>query len=569
MDFKASIAALIADRIQNVFGQAPLAADAIASFLEVPPDPAMGDYAFPCFKLSKALRKAPPMISDALAQGLEADFLSRVESVKGYLNFFIDRATYAGKILEACLAAGDDYGSDHSGEGKTVVLDYSSINIAKRFHIGHLSTTMIGNALYRIYEFFGWKAVGVNHLGDWGTQFGKMIAAYKRWGDREQVLRGGVDEMVKLYVRFNEEAKADEALNDEGRMWFKRIEDGDEEALEIFNWFKEVTLKDAQRVYELLDVKFDSYAGESFYNDKMQPIIDELKEKHLLKEDAGAQIVDLEPYGMPPALILRSDGATLYITRDLAAAKYRQDTYHFSKSLYIVAYQQDLHFRQLFKVLELMGYDWYKDCEHVSFGMVSYEGQALSTREGHIVYLEDLLNTSIQKAREIIDEKSPDLEDRDQVARQVGVGAVVFFALYNSRIKDIDFNWDRALNFDGETAPYVMYTHARCRSVLRKAEPTDARPDYAALSDPEAQAVVRLIDRFPEVAKNALNRNEPSLITRFTVDLAQAYNKFYYEHKVMVDEEGVRAARLKLTEAVAGLIRHSLYLIGIPAPERM
>ncbi|MBQ8972647.1 MAG: arginine--tRNA ligase [Clostridia bacterium] len=569
MDFKASIAKLIADAMQRAFGDAPLDAAQIASFLEVPPDTAMGDYAFPCFRLSKALRKSPMMISDALAVAISADYLSRVESVKGYLNFFIDRATYAEQVLTACISQGDRYGSDNSGAGKTVVMDYSSINIAKRFHIGHLSTTMIGNALYRIYEFFGWKAVGVNHLGDWGTQFGKMIAAYKRWGDHDTVAKGGVDEMVKLYVRFNAEAKENEALNDEGRMWFKRIEDGDPEALEIFDWFKSVTLTDAARVYDLLNVKFDSYAGESFYNDKMQPIIDELNAKGLLKEDKGAQIVDLQDYGMPPALILRSDGATLYITRDLAAAKYRKDTYNFDKSLYIVAYQQDLHFRQLFKVLELMGYEWYKDCEHVSFGMVSYEGQTLSTRDGRIVYLEDLLHNSIEKAREIIEEKSPDLENKDEVARQVGVGAVVFFALYNSRIKDIDFWWDRALNFDGETGPYVMYTHARCCSVLRKAGECDAKPDPAALTDPEAQEVVRLIDRFPEIARGALQRNEPSMITRFSVDLAQAYNKFYYERKVMVDEPGVRAARIMLTQAVRNMLRHSLYLIGIEAPERM
>ena len=569
MDFKQSIANEIVKALEIAFGETGLTADAIAQVIEIPPDTAMGDYAFPCFRLAKTLRKAPPMISDALKAVIDAPFLKEVQSVKGYLNFYIDRATYAAEVLHSVERQGLKYGGSDVGAGKTVCLDYSSINIAKRFHIGHLSTTMIGNALKHMYEFMGYKCVGINHLGDWGTQFGKMIAAYKRWGDHDTVAQGGVDEMVKLYVRFNAEAKEHPELNDEGRHWFKRIEDGDPEALEIFNWFKSVTLKDAERVYDLLGVKFDSYAGESFYNDKMQPIIDELREKHLLKEDQGAQIVDLEPYGMPPALILRSDGATLYITRDLAAAKYRKDTYNFDKSLYVVAYQQDLHFRQLFKVLQLMGYDWYKDCEHVAFGMVSFEGQTLSTREGRIVYLEDLLNTSIEKARAIIDEKSPDLENKDEVARQVGVGAVVFFALYNNRIKDIDFWWDRALNFDGETGPYVMYTHARACSVLRKAGECDAQPDFSALSDPEAQDVVRLIGQFPEVAKNALNRSEPSMITRFSVDLAQAYNKFYYERKVMVDDLGARRARLMLTEATRDLLRRSLSLIGIAAPERM
>ena len=569
MDFKLSISEEIASALKAVYDAEPLSVSEIAAGLEVPPDTAMGDYAFPCFKLSQGLRKSPMMIADSLKDAIHADYLGKIESVNGYLNFFIDRATYAEKVVSAVLSQGDSYGSDHSGEGKTVVIDYSSINIAKRFHIGHLSTTMIGNSLYKLHKFFGYNAVGINHLGDWGTQFGKMIAAYKRWGDHDTVAQGGVDEMVKLYVRFNSEAKENPSLNDEGRHWFKRIEDGDPEALEIFNWFKSVTLKDAERVYDMLGVKFDSYAGESFYNDKMQPIVDTLREKGLLKEDQGAQIVDLEPYGMPPALILRSDGATLYITRDLAAAKYRMDTYHFDKSLYVVAYQQDLHFRQLFKVLELMGYDWYSKCEHVAFGMVSFEGQTLSTREGRIVYLEDLLNTSIQKARAIIEEKSPDLENKDEVAKQIGVGAVVFFALYNNRITDIDFWWDRALNFDGETGPYVMNTHARACSVLRKAGECDAEPDYSALADPEAQDVVRLLGQFPEVAKAALVRSEPSMITRYSVDLAQAYNKFYYERKVMVDEPGVRAARIQLTRATRDLLRLSLNLIGITAPTRM
>ena len=570
MDFKLAVANEILTALDATFGEVEITAPDIAAALEIPPDTAMGDYAFPCFKLSRALRKSPVMIADQLAGAIRADFLGKVEAVKGYLNFFIDRATYAEKVITLALSEGEQYGSDGSGAGRTVVLDYSSINIAKRFHIGHLSTTMIGNALYRLHRFFGWNAVGVNHLGDWGTQFGKMIAAYKRWGDHDTVAAGGVDEMVKLYVRFNAEAEQDPALNDEGRAWFKKIEDGDPEALEIFNWFKSVTLKDAERVYDILGVKFDSYAGESFYNDKMQPVIDELKAKGLLKEDNGAQIVDLQDYGMPPALILRSDGATLYITRDLAAARYRRDTYHFDKSLYVVAYQQDLHFRQLFKVLELMGCDWYKNCEHVSFGMVSYEGQALSTRGGHVVYLEDLLNTAIEKARAIIEEKSPDLENKDEVARQVGVGAVVFFDLYNNRIKDIDFQWDRALNFEGETGPYVQYTHARACSVLRKAEGLEtAQPDFSALSDPFAQDVVRMIEQFPDVLKAAVNRSEPSMVTRFSVDLAQAFNKFYYENKVMVDEPGVRTARLMLTDCTRQVLKQALYLIGIEAPERM
>ena len=565
MDFRLAIA----DRILENIPEAALPAAEIANMLEIPPDAKLGDYAFPCFKLSKALRKSPVAIADRLAAGVSAPFLARVESVKGYLNFFVDRATYAREVLSRALSEGDRYGSDGSGQGRCAVIDYSSINIAKRFHIGHLSTTMIGNSLYRLYKFFGWRAVGVNHLGDWGTQFGKMIAAYRRWGDRETVERGGVDEMVKLYVRFHREAEKDPALEDEGRAWFKRIEDGDPEALSIFNWFKDVTLKDAEKTYELLGVSFDSYAGESFYNDKMAPVVEELREKGLLKEDQGAKIVDLEPYGMPPALILRSDGASLYLTRDLAAAKYRKDTYDFDRSLYVVAYQQDMHFRQLFKVLELMGYEWAKACEHVSFGMVSFEGQTLSTREGRVVYLDELLRTAVEKARGIIEEKSPGLEDKGEIARQIGVGAVVFFALYNNRIKDIDFWWDRALNFDGETGPYVMYTHARACSVLRKAEDAQAEPDYGALSDPEAQEVVRLIEQFPQVLKSALDRSEPSMVTRFSADLAQAFNKFYYERRILDDDPGARAARLLLTRASRDVIKQALWLIGLSAPERM
>ena len=441
MDMMTRIAALTADCLLSAWPEAEELPDAceIRGLLAVPPDPAMGDYAFPVFRLAKALRMAPPKIAQALCQAWSHGDVARVEPVNGYMNFFLNRVNFARDTLGAILEAGERYGSSDLGAGKTICLDYSSINIAKRFHIGHLSTTMIGHSLKRIYDFLGYKTVSINHLGDWGTQFGKMICAYKKWGDHDEVERGGVQAMVDLYVRFHHEAEQNPALEDEGRAWFKKIEDGDPEAMEIFSWFKEVTLKDTQRVYDLLGVSFDSYNGEAFYNDKMGPVVDELREKGLLVESQGAQVVQLEEYGMPPALVLRSDGATLYITRDLAAAFYRHNTYHFDKCLYVVAYQQNLHFKQLFKILELMGHDWYKGMEHVSFGMVSYEGRALSTREGYVVYLEDLLNKAIEKAREIIEEKSPNLPNKDEVARQVGVGAVVYFDLHNERIKDIDF----------------------------------------------------------------------------------------------------------------------------------
>ena len=571
MDMKQIIAGRLADAAAASFEGCALTAQDVAAMLEMPPEKKMGDYALPCFRLAKTLRKAPPMIAAALSEKVAGEEIDHVEVVGGYLNVFLARGGMAKGIVEAVLAKPGKWGSSAIGEGKTVCLDYSSINIAKRFHIGHLSTTMIGHSLKRIYDFNGYKTVGINHLGDWGSQFGKMVAAYKLWGNKEDVEKGGVQAMVDLYVKFHAEAEKDPALEDLGRNWFKKIEDGDEEALSIFRWFKEVTLKDTQRVYDLLGVEFDSYNGEAFYNDKMGPIVDELREKGLLVESQGAQVVNLDEYNMPPALVLRSDGATLYITRDLAAAFYRANEYKFDKCLYVVAYQQNLHFKQLFKIIDLMGHDWYKGMEHVSFGMVSYEGRALSTREGYVVYLEDLLNKAIEKAREIIEEKSPNLPNKDEVARQVGVGAVVYFDLHNERIKDIDFRWERALSFEGETGPYVQYTHARCCSVLRKApDLAGVAPNYDVLCDDEASDVLMLISRFPEVVRKAMDGNEPSLITRHTTSLAQAYNKYYFEHRIMEegDMEGT-AARVNLTAAVKDVIKTGLWLIGVEAPERM
>lgn len=570
MDMKQRIAGLVGEMLQAAYPDAQGLPEDIAALLEVPPDPAMGDYAFPCFKLSKALRMGPPMIAKKLSEAVSRPEVARVECVGGYLNFFFNRENFARELLGAILAAPEKWGASDAGAGKTVCLDYSSINIAKRFHIGHLSTTMIGNSLKRIYDFLGWKTVSINHLGDWGTQFGKMICAYKRWGDKETVEKGGVEEMTKLYVRFHAEAEKHPELEDEGRAWFKKIEDGDPEALSIFHWFKDVTLKDAMKVYDVLGVSFDSYAGESFYADKTDRVVNELREKGLLKESDGALIVDLEEDNMPPCLILKRDGTTIYATRDLAAIFYRKDTYHFDKCLYVVAYQQDLHFRQIFKVVEKMGYPWAKDeLVHVAFGMVSYEGQSLSTREGHVVYLEDLLRRAQEKALQIIQEKSPNLENKEEAARQVGVGAVVYSTLQNSRIKDIDFWWDRALSFDGETGPYVQYTHARCCSVLRKTPENLPAPDYAALSDDESQALLRLLSRFPEAVSEACLRNEPSIVTRATTEIAKAYNKFYYEHRILDDDPAVTAARIALTQASQQVIKTGLYLIGVAAPERM
>ncbi len=574
MDMKQRIARLIVEAIQSAWPQAAELPEekAIEGFLEVPPEKEMGDYAFPCFKLSKPLRMGPPQIAAALAGAIQAPEACEAKAMGGYLNFFLNRENFARDTLAMVLGAGAGFGGGDLGKGKTVCLDYSSINIAKRFHIGHLSTTMIGHSLKRIFDFLGYQTVGINHLGDWGTQFGKLISAYKRWGEKEEVERDGVEALTRLYVKFHDEAEKDPALEDEGRAWFKKIEDGDEEALDIFNWFKALTLRDTQRVYDMLGVTFDSFNGEAFYNDKMDRVIQELKEKNLLAVSEGATIVDLEAEDMPPCLILKKDGATLYATRDIAAALYRKDTYNFDKCLYVVAYQQELHFRQIFKVVEKMGYSWAKDLVHVAFGMISYEGQTLATRKGHVVYLEDLLNRAKEKALAIIEEKSPGLERKEEVAAQVGIGAVVYADLQNNRIKDIDFWWDRALNFDGETGPYVQYTHARCCSVLRKAaeqQEPGAQPDYAGLGDDYAQELLRLLSRFPEAVREAADRYEPSIVTRALTEIAKSYNKFYYENRILDAEPGVRAARLQLTEATRQTLKTALFLIGMEAPPRM
>ena len=572
MDTRSQIAALAAECIKSLWPEAEglPGADDIKGLLAVPPDPALGDYAFPCFRLAKPLRMAPPKIAEEVCAAWTHEDVASVQPVNGYMNFFLNRENFAAKTMAALREQGEKYGSSDIGKGKTVCLDYSSINIAKRFHIGHLSTTMIGHSLKRIFDFLGYETVGINHLGDWGTQFGKMVCAYKKWGKKEDVEERGIDAMTELYVRFHQEAEKDPALEDEGRAWFKKIEDNDPEAMEIFRWFKEVTLKDAAKVYDKLGVSFDSYAGESFYNDKMEPVVQALKDKGLLVESQGAQVVDLEEDNMPPCLILKSDGATIYATRDLAAAIYRQDTYHFDKCLYVVAYQQDLHFRQVFRVLEKMGYPWAKNCVHVAFGMISFEGEALSTRKGNVVLLEDLLDQAVEKALAIIEEKSPGLPNKEEVARQVGIGAVIYTDLSNNRIKDIDFRWDRALNFDGESGPYVQYTHARCCSVLRKAPDfTGVTPDWSALTDDEAQALLRLISRFPDVIRDAADKYEPSMVTRAVTDIAQAYNKYYYEHRILDGEPAQAAARVALTGAARQVIKTGLYLIGIEAPERM
>ena len=543
----------------------------LSSYIEIPPDRSMGDYAFPCFRLAKAMRKAPPAIAEELRAGITLpSSITKAEVKGGYLNFFEDRAGAASATIKRVLAEGENYGHSDEGSGKNVCVEFSSINIAKPFHIGHLPSTAIGNSLNRIYKALGYNTIAINHLGDWGTQFGKMIVAYKKWGGGKPIEESTVRELVKLYVRFHEEAETDESLNDEARAWFRKIEQGDSEAVDLWQRMKTLTLKEVGEVYKLLGVEFDSYAGESFYEDTMQAVIDELDAKGLLKTDKGAKIVDLSEYNMPPCIIVKSDGATLYATRDLAAAIYRKKTYDFVKSIYVVAYQQNLHFQQFFKVLELMGYDWVKDCVHVNFGMVSMEEGTLSTRHGNVVYLEDVLNASIEKTLEIIKEKSPDLEDKEAAARAVGVGAVVWGILYNSRIKDTSFSWKKMLNFDGETGPYAQYTHARCCSVLRKAGGYDeADIDCTLLSGEAETALVKAIAAFPDTVKAAAEKYEPYLIARAAIEICSRFNKFYYDCRIMDDDMHIRNARLALTDAARICIKNALYLVGLEAPERM
>ena len=543
----------------------------LSSYIEIPPDRSMGDYAFPCFRLAKAMRKAPPAIAEELRAGITLpSSITKAEVKGGYLNFFEDRAGAASATIKRVLAEGENYGHSNEGGGKNVCVEFSSINIAKPFHIGHLPSTAIGNSLNRIYKALGYNTIAINHLGDWGTQFGKMIVAYKKWGGGKPIEESTVRELVKLYVRFHEEAEKDESLNDEARAWFRKIEQGDSEAVDLWQRMKTLTLKEVGEVYKLLGVEFDSYAGESFYEDKMQAVIDELDAKGLLKTDKGAKIVDLSEYNMPPCIIVKSDGATLYATRDLAAAIYRKKTYDFVKSVYVVAYQQNLHFQQFFKVLELMGYDWVKDCVHVNFGMVSMEEGTLSTRHGNVVYLEDVLNASIEKTLEIIKEKSPDLEDKEAAARAVGVGAVVWGILYNSRIKDTSFSWKKMLNFDGETGPYAQYTHARCCSVLRKAGGYDeADIDCTLLSGEAETALVKAIAAFPDTVKAAAEKYEPYLIARAAIEICSRFNKFYYDCRIMDDDMHIRNTRLALTDAARICIKNALYLVGLEAPERM
>ncbi|MGP1486215.1 MAG: arginine--tRNA ligase [Peptostreptococcus stomatis] len=564
-DFKKLISEIIKSEIED------LTIEDITALIEVPPNKEMGDYAFPCFKLAKIFRKAPNAIAEDLAGKIQpTDDINKIINLGGYVNFFVNKESLAKKVINQVLSEKENYGKSEFGKGKTVVVEFSSPNIAKPFHIGHVRTTVIGNALSKIYQSQGYHVEKLNHLGDYGTQFGKLIVAYKLWGDKQAVEKDPIKELLKLYIRFHDEAEAKPEMEDEAREWFTKLENGDQEAKDLWQWFRDESLKEFSRVYDLLDIDFDSYVGESFYSDKMPAVIEELKEKNLLVESDGAMIVDLEDSKLPPALIQKRDGSTLYLTRDLASAFYRKKIYNFDKSIYVVGAQQELHFKQCFEIIKRMGYDWYKDMVHVQFGMVALEEGTMSTRKGRVVFLEDVLNQAIDRTRQIIEEKNPDAENIYEVAKAVGVGAVVFQELSNSRIKDYTFSWDRTLSFEGETGPYVQYTHARCCAVLRKADqPISADINYEALSDQDAADVLSVLETFNKSIMTAMKKNEPHIVTRFVLDLAQAFNKFYHNSPILVEDDDLRAARLALVEATRQTIENALKILGMKAPQKM
>lgn len=573
-DYKRLIAELLAENIEGP------GIDEIEGMIEVPADEKMGDYAFPCFRLAKEYRKAPQIIAGEIAGKIAgSDMFSKVENVNAYVNMYLSRGRFAEDVVKAVSEEGSAYGGSDIGSGKTVIVEFSSPNIAKPFHIGHKRSTIIGNSLYKIYDFLGYHVVRINHLGDYGTQFGKMITAYRHWGDDEKIKADPIKELFALYVKFNEEAEKDPSLDDEARATFVKLEHGEKAEKEIWQWFRDVSLEEFKKIYGILGIEFDSYTGESFFSDKMGAVVDELREKGLLEESNGAQIVDLEPYGLTPAVILKSDGSSLYITRDIATVMYRKKTYDFDKCIYVVASEQNLHFQQWFKIVELMGYEWARDLVHVAFGMVSMrengEIKKLSTRKGQVIFLDDLLHEAVDKTKKIILEKNVVTENIDETARMVGIGAVIFDELSNNRIKDSVFDWDHVLNFDGETGPYVQYTYARATSVLRNASEEDIESmrsgsfDASYITGDAAYTLEKLMYELPGVVLEAAEKYEPSMITRHLVDIAQAFNKFYHDEHILVDDPEERRAKLALVSAARTVVKNCLGLLGMEAPERM
>ena len=563
MDYKK----LVAERIKE---NLDLDIKIIEKFIEVPPRTEMGDYAFPCFQLAKSLRKAPNAISKELQEKINKEGFEKVEALGPYVNFFVDKTFFSKNIIEKIISEGDTYGSSDLGKGKNITIDYSSPNIAKPFHVGHLFSTAIGNSLYKIMSFEGYNCIGINHLGDWGTQFGKLIYAYKNWVDQEAFQKDTIKELLRIYVKFHEEAEKDPTLNDLGRLYFKKLEDGDKEEVELWEKFKSLSLKEFRKLYELLGVEFDYYTGESFYNDKMEAVIDEIDKKGLLTLSNGAKVVMLEDYNIPPCIIVKADGATIYATRDLAAAIYRKKTYNFYKSIYVVGMDQALHFKQVFTTLGLMGHEWAKDCTHVGFGLVRFSDMKLSTRKGNVIFLEDLLEESIDKIRSVIETKNPTLENKEEVAKKVGVGAMIFHYLKNNRERDIVFDWKEMLSFEGETGPYVQYSYARGRSILRKVKNSKTEPDFNKFNTTEGFELVKILAGFNDAILYSIEKLEPCTVTRYVIDVAKAFNKFYNAHNISnIDDLSEKDAMLMLVKASCQVIKNGLRLLGIEVVEKM
>ncbi len=557
--------------IQYLKSHVPLDEAEFQRAIEVPPSVELGDYAFPCFPLAKTLRKAPQAIATELATAFQSTALIKEARAAGpYVNFFVDRLAYTRAGLGAILEQGSGYGKSTEGVGKTVVVDYSSPNIAKPFGVGHLRSTVIGNALYRIHDHLGYRVMRINHLGDWGTQFGKLIVAFKHWGNETDLTTHAVQTLYDLYVRFHAEVETDSELEDEARGWFKRLEDGDPEARAIWQRFRDLSLQEFARIYERLGISFDSQAGESFYEPYLDSTIERIRQAGLVSVSDEALIVDLHPYNMPPCLLRKKDEATLYATRDLAAAMYRHETYGFWKMLYVVGADQRLHFQQVFKVLELMGFPWAQDCVHVDFGLIRFHDEKMGTRRGNIIFLEDVLDRAVELAEQIVHEKNPELPNKRQVAEAVGIGAVIFTDLSTRRVKDVNFEWEKVLTFEGETGPYVQYTHARACSVLRKADqPLRPDVDYSPLTQNEAFDLVRLLTDYPAVLRRAAENSEPFFVTDYLLTLSEHFNKYYHNHRILTDDTAVREARLWLVKSVQTVIDSGLTMLGIKAPEEM
>lgn len=565
MDYKNKIAEILAEKTG-------LDREIIDKSLEVPPSSDMGDLAFPCFPLAKVMRKAPPMIASELAADFPAPyFIDRVETAGGYLNFFFKRSAYVKDTLSEIIEAGEAWGGSNQGASKTVLVEFSSPNIAKPFHIGHLFSTAVGNSLERIYRHLGYKTVKINHLGDWGTQFGKLISAYKRWGNREVIEKDPINELLKIYVKFHEEAEQHPELEDEAREYFKRLEENEPETTELWKYFRDVSLIEFKRVYDMLGITFDSYAGESFYSDKMDEVVELLDKKGLLTDSEGARVVDLSEENMPPCIILKSNGTTIYATRDIAAALYRHRTYDFYRNIYVVGTPQALHFKQIFAVLKKMEGDWADQCVHVGFGLVKFPDKKLSTRHGDVVFLEDVLNEAISKTRAIIEENSPQMEDKDEVAKKIGIGAILYTFLKNNREKDIVFSWDSMLDFEGESAPYVQYGYARGRSILRRCGIAYDDGNFSLLTADEEFELIKQLAAFGDATEAAAEKNEPFYINRYVTGLVKAFNKFYNTCPILRSDvpEDIKKARLALVDASTVVIKTALSLLGIEAVEKM